>query len=47
MIENARATYGVELSEQNAELLDLLGIMAPAQAGRLVAGLNADRISTT
>ncbi len=42
MIENARAIFGVDLSPDNTALLDALGIMAPAQAERLVTDRQHD-----
>ena len=37
MIENARDIFGIDLSSDNAALLDALGIMTPDQSGRLVS----------
>ena len=42
MIENARKIFGVDLSQDNAALLDALGIMTPAQAERLVSDRSHD-----
>jgi hypothetical protein len=43
MIQNARDIFGVDLSPDNAALLDALGIMAPEQAERLVSDRSHDR----
>ena len=37
MIETARDIFGIDLSPDNAALLDALGIMTPEQSGRLVS----------
>ncbi len=43
MIQNARDIFGIDLSPDNAALLDVLGIMAPEQAERLVSDRSHDR----
>ena len=42
MIENARDIFGIDLSPDNAALLDALGIMTPEQSGRLVSDRSHD-----
>jgi hypothetical protein len=45
MIQNAREIFGVDLSPDNAALLDALGIMGREQADRLVSAGADDRSS--
>jgi hypothetical protein len=47
MIQNAREIFGVDLSPDNAALLDALGIMTPEQSERLVSDRSHDRAQPT